>query len=312
MEYQHNKPRIWAVGGGKGGVGKSTITTNLAVALAKRGFRCVLVDADFGGANLHTMIGIPAPDKNLTQLFIKEVGNLSDVQVPTPFKNLSLISGAFALMDMANPKRYLKKKLINEMLTLDADIVLLDLSAGSSLNVIDFFLAAHEPITVIVPTPTSVENAYHFLKAAFIRRLNRSLAEAKIGHLVDKAKVHKVALGIRTPRELIEHLVEVDPQAGSLVAKKMASLRPKLIINQARRAEDFDLGPQIALACKDYFGVDMNFVGSVNNDERVLASIQMKKPVLAAYPNSPFGVSIESILSRLVPVKKGEERVRPL
>jgi len=282
------------------------------VALARRGLRCILVDADFGGANLHTMIGISAPEKSLTQLFIKEVGNLADVQVSTPFKNLTLISGAYALMDMANPKRSLKKKLIQEMFTLDADVVLLDLSAGSSLNVIDFFLAANEPMTVIVPTPTSVENAYHFLKAAFFRRLKRAIAQAEIGHLIDKAKMHNVALGIHTPRELIEHFIEAEPQAGLMVAGKMALLRPKLIINQVRRQEDFNLGPQIAIACKDYFGVDMNFIGSVKSDDRVLSSIQMKKPVIEAYPNSPFASSIETILTNLAPVAKGEERAGSL
>src|SRR4030065_2962674 len=85
------KPRIWAVGGGKGGVGKSVISTNLGVALAKRGYRCILVDADLGGANLHTMVGIPNPAKSLTELFPKDAGNLADFQGPNRSQHARLL-----------------------------------------------------------------------------------------------------------------------------------------------------------------------------------------------------------------------------
>lgn len=297
---KQRKPRIWAVGGGKGGVGKSVICTNLGVALAKLGYRSVLVDADLGGANLHTMVGIPTPAKSLTELFTKDAGNLSEVQIPTGIQNLSLISGAHALLDIANPKHLLKQKIIRQLLTLDADFVLLDLSAGSSFNVLDFFLAAHEPIAVVVPTPTSVENAYHFLKAAFYRRLREAIAHEEIGHLADQTKGQKDALGIRTPRELIRHLVEISPEAGAAIAEKMAALRPKLIINQIRSQEDISLGIKMSNACRDYFGVEMNFLGGIYSDDKVVRSIQMKKPAIQLYPHSSFAVEIENIIQGLL------------
>ena len=66
-------PVTWAVGGGKGGVGKSVITSSLAIALAERGLRCAAVDADFGAANLHTVLGVPRPERTLSHFIKLEV-----------------------------------------------------------------------------------------------------------------------------------------------------------------------------------------------------------------------------------------------
>jgi len=136
------EPRIWAIGGGKGGVGKSVIATNLAATLSRAGNRVVLVDADLGGANLHTLLGVPNPKTNLSDFISKKVPNLSDVMTPTLVENLWLVSGARALVDMANPNFSQKGKILRHINTLDADHVVLDLGAGSAFNVLDFFLVA--------------------------------------------------------------------------------------------------------------------------------------------------------------------------
>ena len=167
-------PRIWAIGGGKGGVGKSVIATNLAATLAGAGKKVVLVDADLGGANLHTLLGVPNPKTSLSDFISKKVPNLSDVMSSTTVENLWLVSGARALVDMANPNFGQKGKILRHINTLDADHVVLDLGAGSAFNVLDFFLVARKGVLVVVPEPTSVENAYHFLKAAFFRKLKRA------------------------------------------------------------------------------------------------------------------------------------------
>jgi flagellar biosynthesis protein FlhG len=85
--------RIVAVGGGKGGVGKTLVAANLALALAGRGQRCLLVDADLGGANVHTVLGVPPPLVTLSDV-VSHRATLDDVTVSTPFENLRFVSGA--------------------------------------------------------------------------------------------------------------------------------------------------------------------------------------------------------------------------
>ena len=164
-------PQIWAVGGGKGGVGKSVIASSLAAAIAGTGRRCVVIDVDLGGANLHTLLGVSRPLRTLSHLLTGEVASLAELMVPTSVPNLWLVSGNHALLDMANPKHSQKEKLFRHIRGLDVDDVVLDLGAGSAFNVLDFFLLARRGLVVVTPEPTAIENAEHFLKAALYRSL---------------------------------------------------------------------------------------------------------------------------------------------
>ena len=184
---QPSGPRIWAIGGGKGGVGKSVVSTGIAMTLARQGQRCIMLDADLGGANLHTFLGMAHPQHTLTDLFRKRVSGLQDILLPTPYNNLWLISGARAMLDMANPSYMQKMKVIRQIFSLHADHIFIDLGAGSSFNVLDFFIAAHEGLMVVMPTPTSIENAYHFLKAVYYRKLRKVVRDLKAERLVDAA-----------------------------------------------------------------------------------------------------------------------------
>ena len=139
--------------------------------MARSGERVVIIDADLGGANLHTVLGVSHPGQTLSHFLNNEVDSLESVMCEGPVPNLSLISGAQALYEMANPSHSRMRKLLRHIHRLDVDHVFLDLGAGSAFNVLDFFLAADRGIMVIVPEPTSIENAYHFMKAAFFRAL---------------------------------------------------------------------------------------------------------------------------------------------
>ncbi len=295
------KPRVWAVGGGKGGVGKSVITTSIAISLARRGKRCILVDADLGGANLHTFVGMHNPERTLSDLFRRDVDGLQDILLPTRFDNLWLISGAKALLDMANPAHVQKMKVIRQIFSLHADHIFIDLGAGSSFNVLDFFLAAHEGVMVIMPTPTSVENAYHFLKAVYYRKLKRVVKSLKAEKLVDEVLAEKVERGIRSPRDLVRDILSVNPDIGCAIATNMKLFTPRLIVNQVRRGEDLDLGSKIAMACRDFFAIDIMFGGNIRADERVLASLKARRPTLEMFPDSPFADDIERIVRVISP-----------
>jgi len=148
------RSKMWAVGGGKGGVGKSLVTLLLGASLARFGRRVIMIDADLGGSNLHTLTGIRYPEYTLADFISRKVETLEQLVMETPVDNLRLISGADDILGIANPKFTQKGKLFAHIGKLEADFILLDLGAGSSFTTIDFFLYAPNKIVVVTPQVT--------------------------------------------------------------------------------------------------------------------------------------------------------------
>src|SRR5574338_76404 len=168
------KRRVVSVGGGKGGIGKSLIAANLAIELARRGNKVVLVDADLGGANLHTTLGLDIPKRTLSDFIERRANRIEEVVTPTGIENLGLISGALDHLDAADPAHAQKMRLLRQVQGMDADYAIMDLGAGTPGTVLDFFLVSDHGVLVLVPEPTAVENAYRFVKAAFWRLMRNA------------------------------------------------------------------------------------------------------------------------------------------
>lgn len=302
-------PLIWSIGGGKGGVGKSVVTSSLAVALARAGKKCVVLDADLGGANLHTLFGIANPQSSLSEFFQRQTSSLEEILLPTSIPNLQLISGARPLLDMANPLHAQKQKILRQLMTLKVDYILLDLGAGSSFNVLDFFLTGSGQFVVVAPFPTSVENAYHFLKAAFFRKLKKAAQDLGIFNRVDLVLRERQTLGIRTPKEMLDFLRKHHPGKGPELVEGMQAFCPQIIVNQVRREEENDLGLQMAQAASEYFGLEVGCLGYLRNDDRVHHAVQMKRPVLEMFPQSGFSVAIKDFIRQILgPVEMNHEQ----
>jgi flagellar biosynthesis protein FlhG len=297
---QSSGPQIWAIGGGKGGVGKSVVSTAAAMALASQGQRCILVDADLGGANLHTLLGIASPSRTISDLFREPRKKLQEILIETPYENLRLISGARAMVNVANLNYLRKLKLIKQMVSLEADHIFVDLGAGSSFNVLDFFLAAHTGVMVVMPTPTAIENAYHFLRAVYFRKLRRVVKDLKVEGLVDSILAEREKSGIRSPRDLIADLQHRDRTVGEKIQHEMMFFQPHLIINQVQRPEDRNLGKEMALACRDFLGIEITVAGTIRSDERVSRALISRQQVLTTYPNSPFVKDMRRIVQKWV------------
>jgi flagellar biosynthesis protein FlhG len=292
--------RVLAVGGGKGGVGKTLLTSSLAIAIARLGRTVAVVDADLGGANLHTVLGISHPRRSLTDFLLKDVSDLREIMTPTHTPNLWLVSGAGAMMGIANIKHAQKEMVIRRLAALPVDHLLLDLGAGSNFNTIDFFLAAQEGVLVVVPEPTSIENAYHFLKSAFYRRLKRATSLEGVEEAIERAMHEKLWRGIKTPRELVEAVNQIDPAAGAALLREAAAFTPRLIVNEVRRAEDRYLGPEISAACATYFGIEVGFLGSTEHDEKVVEALRFKKAPLDLHPACTFARSVGAIARKVI------------
>ncbi|HXH31422.1 MAG TPA: P-loop NTPase [Bacteriovoracaceae bacterium] len=293
--------KIWAIGGGKGGVGKSMVSANVAICLALMGNKVIAVDLDLGGANLHTCLGISIPQVTLSDYVSKRVTDFEDLLVTTPINNLKIISGAQDELGMANLKHMHKNLIIKKLGELDADYILFDLGAGTAFNTIDFFISADKGILVVLPEPTSIENTYRFIKSVFYRRMKMIEGVSDIETMIDESMNAKLSPGGSTsPADLIRKISEMDPAVGLRIKNEMAHFRPNLIINQVRSQADIDIGYSIQSICRKYFGIEMPFPGYLDYDQSVWQSVRKRKPLLIEYPNSKLVTNFDRIVNRLI------------
>lgn len=156
-------PMVFSVTSGKGGVGKTNISVNLAVSLAQQGKRVVLVDADLGLANVDVVLGL-TPQKNLFHLF-HEGASMQDILFPTPY-GFSILPASSGMSEMLALSTGQKLELLEAVDTLEdeLDYLIVDTGAGINDNVLYFNLAAQERLVVLTPEPTSLTDAYALIK----------------------------------------------------------------------------------------------------------------------------------------------------
>jgi len=293
-------PRVWAIGGGKGGVGKSLVASSLACAMAGTGRRCALIDADLGGANLHTLLGVDAPRRTLSHFLSGEVKTLADLLVPTSVPNLSLVGANKALLDMANPKHCQKEKLFRHVRGLDVDEVLLDLGAGSAFNVLDSFLVARRGVVVITPEPTAIENAEHFLRAAFYRSLRVVTRRPEVKAAILRVKEDRSMPRVGSARELIARVKRIDPPAAKLLAECAEAFAPLLVVNQVESLADRSVGPELAERCRERLGISIDYAGCLGADPCVREAVARRRPAPQLFARSAFSQGIGALAKRLL------------
>ncbi len=158
--------RVITVTSGKGGVGKSNTSINLAIQFRKMGKRVIILDADFGLANIEIMFGA-VPKHNLCDL-IYQGKNIRDIITWGPME-VGFISGGSGIVGMSNLSRDYLSYIINNLAELDAiaDVIIIDTGAGISDAVLEFLVASGEILLVTTPEPTSITDSYSLLKALY-------------------------------------------------------------------------------------------------------------------------------------------------
>ena len=169
------KTRIITVTSGKGGVGKTNVSVNMALAYARLGRKVVVMDADLGLANVNVMLNM-IPKFNLYHV-IRNQKTMREIMVETEY-GISIVAGASGFSKIANLSEAERQNFIHELDTLsNADIIIIDTSAGVSSNVMDFIAAADDAVIVTTPEPTAITDAYGIIKiiATEIDNLNMGL-----------------------------------------------------------------------------------------------------------------------------------------
>jgi flagellar biosynthesis protein FlhG len=279
-------------------VGKSIVVSSLAAALAGAGRRCVIVDADLGGANLHTLFGVSHPRRTLSHFVSGDVRSLAELLVPTSVPNLWLVSGNEALLEMANPRYCHKEKLVRHIRRLEVDDVLIDLGAGSAFNVLDFFLLARNGLVVVTPEATAVENAEHFLRAALYRSLRVVARRPEVRAAIERIRQDR-RRRIASAPELVACVEEIDPLAAKLLDERARAFAPLLVVNQVEMGDHHRVGPALAERCREQLGVAAEYAGSLAADPTVREAVARGGPALQLFARSPFSRQIEELARRL-------------
>ncbi len=294
------RTRILAVGGGKGGVGKSFVAANLASILARAGYRVVALDADLEGPNLHTCLGVRTTRMGLPDFVAGREDDLGKLLLETAEPNLQLIAGTHANLDQPQPGHRRRVELLRGLRQLNCDFVVIDLGSGSQTATLDYFLVADEGLLVIQPEPTSVENAYAFLRAAFYRRLRLAVLGHGVRNLIRAAVDQRNELGIRSPLDLMREIEMLDPVEGHRLVETMSDFRPRIIINDVERKEDIKLGFAVASVCRKYFGLEAEYIGYVNHDDSVRKSVLEGRPLIEYREGSEASSYLQRIARKLV------------
>ncbi|MBN2517061.1 MAG: P-loop NTPase [Deltaproteobacteria bacterium] len=295
-------PQIWAVGGGKGGVGKSTVSTLLAFWLARMGNKTILMDVDLGGANIHTFMGIKSPPRTLNDFIAKRYDSLEDISIETEVENLRIICGACDILTLANPHVAQKTKIIQNLSKLNAKYVVLDLGAGTSFNVLDFFLVVHRKIIVLTPQPISIQNAYAFVRNAVFRRLSRlSSQQPYLQALIRTAMDTNNELRVKTIRDLYQVIEDArGKNVMNDLEHEIGKIQPQVITNMITNPKDKNAGRVIQIVSEKYLMIHPTNLGGVVYDKRLHNVITEMIPLTTLVKSSDAFASVYDLVMKLI------------
>lgn len=292
---------ILPIASGKGGVGKSAISVNLSILLANKGKKVVLMDFDLGGANLHTLLGLKNNHAGLGNFIYKQETSLKALFQETSVPNLTFIAGDCLFPGTPNMGYFIKRKLIKEIESLDADYVILDLGGGTTYNTLDFYLLTYNSILVTSPELTSVLNAYSFLKAAAYRFLNRQFkAKSEERALIDNYIRTSAAGAESSFVALVDEICAKFPESGQKARNELLKYRPQVILNMGRTTQDLEMARRLRSLVWNKLNITLDFVGFTPRDQGIELAVAKRTPLALSTPESPFVKQLNAASERIL------------
>ncbi len=286
-----------SVGSGKGGTGKSMVVANLAYLLAKAGKKVCVVDLDIGGADVHTLYGIFEPQHTLTDFLTRRLDSLTDIVTTLDsFYGLQLIAGTGETMQTANMTYQEKQRLLRNLKTIDVDVLFIDVGAGTSYHMLDFFMFSDIQLCVATPEPTAIMDFYKFLQLATIRKaLGGFLSHSQVSKALKKKNFESLA-------EVYLHADQVQEGAKEKIEAALEFFQPLLIINRTGIVSKINHLKLRKLAAK-YLGIELQNLGEIPDDKAVIKAISDYVPVCeydSVAPSSKALTAMSQKLEKLV------------
>ncbi len=282
-----------SIGSGKGGTGKTMLLCNLALLLAKKGKKVCLVDLDIGGADAHLLFGLFEPKYSLTDFLTRRVESIADaLHTFYSFNGLQLLPGTGSTLQTANMTYQEKQRLLKSISTLDADVVLIDVGAGTSYNSLDFFMCTDVQICVAMPEPTSIMDFYTFLQLATIRKvLDSFLSHSEVSLLLKKQNFSSLT-------DVFELAENTQEGAREKAQQALYGFNPLLVINRNISNGKVNKTKLKELVAK-YLGIDIPLLGEIPEDQAVSEALRAYIPVCELSPDAPSSIALQNIADKI-------------
>ena len=264
-----------AVGGGKGGVGKTIVAVNLALSLSRLQKKITLFDGDFGNSNCNTMLGITRVENSLEEYLRKE-RSFGGITVSTAYPGLRLICGAQNKVDVLLAAQM--PRLLTDIRQIQADSLIIDLGAGISDKALDLYRLADEKLIVVTPQVTSLQNAYSFIKSAFFHDLRCS---GGLNALLDAAGSDPQKL-----RNLVDSLDNDKIALRHAFAVVLARQNFKIVGNMVNDEKDLKIVQNLQKVVQQYMRIDNVILGSISTSDEIRNSVNRITPFVVLSPDT--------------------------
>jgi len=294
------KKAIIPIAGGKGGVGKTFLAANLAIAMANQGYSTLVVDLDLGGANLPSFLNLPNRFPGVGDFLKARSAELTDLIVPTEVPNLRFIPGDGLTPFMANIAHVQKVKLISSIKELPAEYIFLDLGAGTSFNTLDFFRMSPHGFVVATPDYLSIMSMMAFMKHLILRIVERAFTNNhQIRTLLRDYYKQPMTAGQTNLSVLKSEIAAIDPEAGKTVTELCRKYRPRIVFNMGEHPDEIKIAEQINNSLESNLGLRVDYFGFIFYDASVRQSVKERIAFLPNYQESKAAKSIVRVAERI-------------
>ena len=292
--------KIFTVGGGKGGIGKSILSVNLAAATALAGNTVVLVDTDLGSSNIHALLGVRHPKSGFHDFFTQEELDPNAYLLDTKIDNLKILSCAGDMPGITSLAPFFHHKILTFIVHVKADYVFLDLAPGSNHHTADFFNLGDRKIVVTTPEITSIMNSFGFLKATLFRKLSEKFDNKPyIRALIDYSMNPDPSEQINEIDEFKARLKTLHPPSVKVVEAITRDYKPCLVVNRVRKKRDLIMAENFITLTKKYLNIDVTMAGYIIESESVRNSVDEMVPFLFKDPESKPSEGLQDIIRGL-------------